>query len=227
MKPVVCYLRVSTAAQGRSGLGIEAQRAACQQFAHTHGFTIEQYFEEIETAKGADALDRRPILAQALSDARKRKCPVLVAKLDRLSRDVAFISGLMANRVPFIVAEYGPGVDAFMLHIYAAVAEKERQMISDRTRVALAARRSQGIRLGNSTNLSVAQTLGREAQRRRAATYAQNTLPLILEIQSKGVRSLAEIAKALNDRGVPTSRGGGWHPASVKRVIDNAWRDNI
>lgn len=220
MKPVVCYLRVSTATQGRSGLGIEAQRAACQQFAEIHGFTIERYFEEIETAKGTDALDRRPILAQALAEARKRKCPVLVAKLDRLSRDVAFISGLMASRVPFIVAEYGPDVDSFMLHIYAAVAEKERVMISERTRAALAAKRHQGVRLGNQRNLAEAQALGNAVQRGKADHQAANVLPIIREIQALGIRSLAAIARALNGRGIPTARGGSWHAASVKRIVE-------
>lgn len=220
MKPVVCYLRVSTAIQGRSGLGIEAQRAACQQFADTHGFTIERYFEEIETAKGTDALDRRPILAQALAEARKRKCPVVVAKLDRLSRDVAFISGLMASRVPFIVAEYGPDVDSFMLHIYAAVAEKERSMISERTRAALAAKRRQGVRLGNPRNLPQAQATGRAIQHERADSRAANVMPVIREMQALGVNTLAGIADALNKRGIPAARGGAWHPASVGRVIN-------
>jgi len=102
---------------------------------------------EIETGKGADALERRPELAAALADARKAKCPVLVAKLDRLSRDVHFISGLMSHRVPFIVAELGADADPFMLHLYAALAEKERRLIGERTRSALAARKAQGAKL--------------------------------------------------------------------------------
>lgn len=219
MKSVICYLRVSTASQGRSGLGLEAQRVACQQFAETHGFTIERYCEEVETAKGTDALDRRPILAQALAEARKRKCSVLVAKLDRLSRDVAFISGLMASRVPFIVAEYGPDVDSFMLHIYAAVAEKERHMISERTRAALAAKQRQGVRLGNPRNLAEAQASGRAIQHERAEKRAANVMPIIREIQSLGIDTLVGIADALNKRAVPAARGGSWYPASVGRVI--------
>ncbi len=219
MKTVVCYYRVSTVGQGRSGLGLEAQREACRQFANTHGFDIARHFEETETAKGADALDRRPILAKALAEARKLKCPVLVAKLDRLSRDVAFISGLMASRVPFIVAEYGPDVDSFMLHIYAAVAEKERLMISERTRAALAAKRQQGIKLGNPTNLADAQARGQATQKRRADQHAANVLPLIRDIQRLGITSLAGIADALNGRGVATARGGNWHAASVGRIL--------
>ncbi|MBA3518103.1 MAG: recombinase family protein [Rhizobiales bacterium] len=119
---------------------------------------------EVETGKGSDAIDRRPRLAQALAEARAAKCPVLVAKLDRLSRDVAFIAGLMAQRVPFIVAELGADADPFMLHLYAALAEKERRLIGERTRAALASRKAQGARLGNRLNADHAAALGRKVQ---------------------------------------------------------------
>lgn len=136
MSSAIAYYRVSTQRQGRSGLGIEAQRAAVARFADAEGVAIVQEFTEVETGKGADALDRRPQLAAALSQARQAKCPVIVAKLDRLSRDVAFIAGLMVQRVPFIVAELGADADPFMLHLYAALAEKERRLISKRTKAA-------------------------------------------------------------------------------------------
>jgi DNA invertase Pin-like site-specific DNA recombinase len=119
-RSAVSYIRVSTKRQGRSGLGLEAQREALQRFADREGFEVAQEFIEVETGKGADALDRRPQLAAALRRARRLRCPVVVAKLDRLSRDVHFISGLMVKRVPFIVAELGRDVDPFMLHVYAA-----------------------------------------------------------------------------------------------------------
>src|SRR5215213_2863202 len=144
MKPAIVYIRVSTARQGRSGLGLEAQQAAIQRFCETEGFEIVREHIEVETGKGADALDRRPQLAAALAEARRHRCPVLVAKLDRLSRDVAFIAGLTAQRVPFVVAELGPDADPFMLHIYAALAEKERRLISARTKAALVAARDRG-----------------------------------------------------------------------------------
>ncbi|MDP8919168.1 MAG: recombinase family protein, partial [Pseudomonadota bacterium] len=121
-KAVVAYIRVSTACQGRSGLGLEAQQAAIARFCEAEGFEVAAAFREEETGKGADALERRPELVKALAEAKRRRCPVLVAKLDRLSRDVAFIAGLMAQRVPFIVAELGADADPFMLHIYAALA---------------------------------------------------------------------------------------------------------
>ena len=120
---LVAYYRVSTAGQGRSGLGLEAQRAAVQAFAQAEGLAIVAEYTEVETGKGADALDRRPQLAAALKHAKRSKASVCVAKLDRLSRDVAFIASLMAQRVPFIVSSLGRNADPFMLHIYAALAD--------------------------------------------------------------------------------------------------------
>src|SRR4051794_20773452 len=122
----VAYCRVSTQGQGRSGLGVEAQRTAIQRFCEAEGIELIAEYVEVETGKGADAIERRPQLAAALATARKAKCPVVIAKLDRLSRDVHFISGLMSHRVAFVVAELGADVDPFVLHLFAAMAEKER-----------------------------------------------------------------------------------------------------
>ena len=140
MSPLIGYYRVSTAKQGRSGLGLEAQRKAVASFAATEGFAIIAEFIEIESGKGSDALERRPELKAALKAAKKVRCEVAVAKLDRLSRDVHFISGLMTHRTPFIVAELGADADPFMLHLYAALAKQERRLISQRTKDALAAK---------------------------------------------------------------------------------------
>ena len=154
-------LRVSTRQQQRSGLGIEAQRATIARFAEAENLAIIAEFVEAETGKGADALDRRPQLAAALAAARTVKGCVLVSKLDRLSRDVAFVAGLMAQRVPFIVAELGRDADPFMLHLYAALAEKERRLISERTKAALAVRKATGAKLGNPINVREAGDIGR------------------------------------------------------------------
>src|SRR5271169_766563 len=161
MGQMISYIRVSTGKQGKSGLGIEAQREAIARFAAAEGREVLAEFVEVETRKRSDALDRRPKLAEALAKAKKAKAPVVVAKLCRLSRDVAFISGLMAQRVPFIVTELGADVDPFMLHIYAALAQKERALIADRTRAALTQKLAQGAKLGNRTNLADAQAAGR------------------------------------------------------------------
>ena len=149
MNPFVAYYRVSTAQQGRSGLGLEGQRAAVKTFAKAEGFEIVAEFTEVETGKGSDALDRRPELKAALKAAKKAKCEVAVAKLDRLSRDVAFIAGLMSQHVPFIVCALGRNVDPFTLHIYAALAEQERRMISQRTSRDCRPPRQRGVKLGN------------------------------------------------------------------------------
>jgi DNA invertase Pin-like site-specific DNA recombinase len=221
-KKAVAYIRVSTAQQGRSGLGIEAQRDAIQRFAAAEGIELVAEFVEVETGKGSDALDRRPQLAAALSAARRADCPVVVAKLDRLSRDVAFIAGLMAQRVPFLVAELGADPDPFMLHLWAALAEKERAMISQRTRDALARAKANGKRLGNRTNLAEAQASGRQVQVDQALARAANIMPVIREIQATGCSTLREVAVVLNRRGIQTPRGGFWTAMSVKRVMDRA-----
>jgi DNA invertase Pin-like site-specific DNA recombinase len=216
---VVFYIRVSTDRQRRSGLGIEAQRASMARFAEIEGLTVIGEYIEAETGKGADAIDRRPQLAAALAMARSNKCPVLVSKLDRLSRDVAFIAGLMAQRVPFIVAELGADADPFMLHLYAALAEKERRMIAERTKAALAAKKAAGAALGNPTNLDEAGALGRVTLRAGADQFAANVLPIVLELRASGTRGYGFIATALNDRGIRTARGGRWHVSTVQNLL--------
>lgn len=220
LRPLISYLRVSTDRQGKSGLGLEAQRTAIQAFAQANGFTIAAERIEVETGKGSDALERRPELAAALASARRLKCAVVVAKLDRLSRDVAFIAGLMVQRVPFLVAELGEGVDPFVLHLYAALAEKERAMIAARTKAALAAKKAQGVKLGNRTNLPVASRAGGAGTARVADAFAANVLPIIASIRAAGANSLRAIAAELNARRIETARGGTWSAAQVQRVLE-------
>src|SRR5829696_1657801 len=205
MSNVIAYYRVSTDRQRRSGLGIEAQRAAVHRFAVAEGLEVLSEYVETETGKGADALDRRPELATALGTARVAKCPVVVAKLDRLSRDVAFVAGLISQRVPFIVAELGTDADPFMLHLYAALAEKERRLISARTRDALQAAKARG------------QVLGRNGAERLAPAYkvqaverAVELAPVLRELQASGL-SARGMAVELNRRGLETASGGRWH----------------
>jgi DNA invertase Pin-like site-specific DNA recombinase len=167
----------------RSGLGLEAQRAAVEAFAKAEGFEIVESFTEIETGKGSDALDRRPELKAALKAAKKLKCQVVVAKLDRLSRDVAFIAGLMSQRVPFIVTALGRNVDPFTLHIYAALAEQERRMISQRTSAGLQAAKVRGVKLGN-------QKLA-DANREAAAERDAAIEPVMRELAHLSTRKAA------------------------------------
>src|SRR3954466_8486281 len=194
MERAIAYLRVSTQRQHRSGLGLDAQRAAIDHFAARESLTVAAEFVEAETGKGADALDRRPQLAAALAAAKVAKCSVVVAKLDRLSRDVAFVAGLMAQRVPFIVAELGRDADPFMLHLYAALAEKERRLISERTMAALAAKKAQGITWGG-LNAKGIQT------REEARPRAEALRPILAELAGRSARA---IARELNAREVPT-----------------------
>lgn len=215
----VAYLRVSTSKQGASGLGIEAQRAAVTRFAEAEGFDILAEHIETESGKGAaDALDRRPVLAAALAEARKAKVPVLVAKLDRLSRDVFFISGLMAQRVPFVVAELGLDADPFMLHLFAALSEKERALISARTRDALAAAKARGVKLG-SPAIEKARASSIATNQANAVAHAARVLPVIEAIQKTGATSLRAIAAELTARKVPTVRGGAWTAVQVSNIL--------
>jgi DNA invertase Pin-like site-specific DNA recombinase len=142
--------------------------------------------------------------------------------LDRLSRDVAFVAGLMAQRVPFIVAELGADADPFMLHLYAALAEKERRLIGERTRLALAAKKATGAKLGNPRNLGDAGALGRRTLGTEADRLAANVLPIVLEIRASGARGLGAIATALNRRGIRTARGGRWHVSTVRNLLRRA-----
>ena len=219
MKSAVAYYRVSTQRQGRSGLGLEAQRTAVARFAEAEGITLLAEFTEVETGKGADALDRRPQLAAALATARQAKCPVLVAKLDRLSRDVAFIAGLMAQRVPFIVAELGADADPFMLHLYAALAEKERRQISERTKQRPRLSQTQGTKLGNPTNAGQPAAAGRDVQMRAADRFAETVLPIIARCRNRALTASEASQFALNNRGVRTARGGEWQVSNVRNLL--------
>ena len=154
-----------------------------------------------------------------LAAAKAAKCSVVVAKLDRLSRDVAFVAGLMAQRVPFIVAELGRDADPFMLHLYAALAEKERRLISERTTAALAAKKATGTVLGNRRNLAVAGALGRTALIESAEDLAQRLVPVLRAVRFEGSTTLRSMAEALNRRGVKSPRGGIWHPSSVANLM--------
>jgi DNA invertase Pin-like site-specific DNA recombinase len=173
------------------------------------------------TLKGSDALERRPQLATALAEARRKRCSIGVAKLNRLSRDVHFISGLMAHRVPFVVAELGPDVDPFIQHLFAALAEKERAMIGARTKAALAAAKARGVKLGGP-KLAQARKVALETIGAAADNHAANVLPIIREIRKAGATTLREIADALNARGVTTSRGGKWYATTVRNVLERA-----
>jgi len=220
MPRAIAYIRVSTTQQGRSGLGMEAQREAIARFAEAEGFEIAETLLEVETGKGSDALDRRPQLRAALDKARVMQCPVIVAKLDRLSRDVAFIATLMTQRVPFIVAALGANCDPFMLHLYAAIAEQERRVISERTKAALAAAKARGTSLGGWRGGPVVdQAKGVAAIQHKAQAFRSDVGPVINYLHSLGF-SLRRIASEMDRQGIKTSRGKKWTAAAVSRVLN-------
>jgi DNA invertase Pin-like site-specific DNA recombinase len=221
MTTAIAYVRVSTKAQGRSGLGLEAQRAAIARFAEAEGLAVSQVYEEIETGSGSDALERRPKLAAALKAARKAKAPVLVAKLDRLSRDVHFISGLMGQRVEFVVCDLGRQSDPFVLHLYAALAEKERGMIAARTKAGLAAAKARGVKLGmNARSKSEIRAIAVKGGDANAAASLEKLRDIRDRIENalKDGASLRTACVLLNDRGISSPGGGRWHAPSLLKA---------
>lgn len=219
MKPAIAYRRCSTKEQGSSGLGLAAQAEAIAAFARAEGFEIAASYEEVASGK-LDA-DDRPALRNALARAKQLKCPVIVSKLDRLSRDVAFISGLMARGVPFIVAELGSDTDPFILHLFAALSEKERRLIGSRTKAALQAKKAQGAVLGNRTNLAEAQAKGQAANKARAREFRDKMVPFINQYREQG-KTLVQIAAEFNQMGVKTAQGGAWTQSLLSRLLKSA-----
>ena len=209
----ISYLRVSTDAQGRSGLGLEAQQAAVSTYLNGGSWELVDTFTEIESGRNSD----RPELAKALAACKKLKATLVVAKLDRLSRSVAFLARMLEANVDFVACD-NPHANKLMIHMLAAFAEHERDQISARTKAALAAAKARGVRLGGP-KLAEAQAKGQVAQRVDAANRAVNIMPVIREIQAAGVTSLNAIAQTLNARGVPTARGGQWYASGVKNLL--------
>lgn len=210
----VAYYRVSTDRQGQSGLGLEAQRAAVETFAKGE---IVAEFTEVESGRKSD----RAQLAAALAAAKKAKATLVIAKLDRLARNVHFVSGLLESGVPFVCAD-SPEADRTWLQMSAVFAEWEARKISERTKVALAAAKARGVRLGSPTPATGSKA-GNEAIQARAQAFAQRVLPIINSIKSQGMTSLREIAAELSARGVQTARGGSqWHASQVGNLLARA-----
>ncbi|OJJ13406.1 hypothetical protein BKI51_05145 [Alphaproteobacteria bacterium AO1-B] len=189
---------------------------AINAFAEREGFTVTTVFEEVESGKGCDALEMRPVLRNALTDAKARRVPIIVAKLDRLSRDVSFVSSLMKSEVDFVVAELGLNVQPFMLHVIAAVAEEERRLISDRTKAALAAAKARGVKLGNP-HLAAARIKAIAVSQRKADQRAAIVQPIIRQFRQDGL-SLRATAVKLDLLGIKTPSGKPWSAVQVSAV---------
>jgi len=216
----IAYYRVSTARQGASGLGQEAQRQAVEAFTAGNGWELVGEFHEVESGKRHE---NRPELERALADCRRHKATLVIAKLDRLARNVHFISGLMESGVDFVAADM-PDANRLTVHILAAMAEHEREQISARTKAALATAKARGTKLGwaipsRQQEQPVEARMGTNKVIAEADSFAANVLPIIHAIRDAGVTTLTGIAAALNARGIKTSRGGQWYPSTVKNVL--------
>lgn len=206
-KRFIGYFRVSTDKQGRSGLGLDAQRHAVSAYIDQQRGRLVADFTEIETGKRND----RPMLAEAMAVCRRERATLIIAKLDRLARNVAFIANLMEASVPFIAADM-PHAERLTLHIFAAMAEEEARRISQRTKAALAAAKARGTVLG-----AYCKTLA-EKERREADERARALAPMIAELRVGGATTDRALTAALNERGVVGPRGGRFHLRSVQRL---------
>jgi DNA invertase Pin-like site-specific DNA recombinase len=222
---VIGYMRVSTKGQGESGLGLEAQRAALDSYARQAGVPLAMVYVEVESGKRAD----RPELVKAIAHAKRSKATLAVAKLDRLSRNVAFLSALMEGKVPFVACD-NPHANKLTIHLLAAVAEHEAEMISTRTKQALAAYKARGGKLG--AELPQCRNLTADAQRKgteraavarvKAAAEAYADLqPGMVDMRAKGL-TLRAIADELNTQGHTTRRGKPWNVVQVARILERA-----
>jgi DNA invertase Pin-like site-specific DNA recombinase len=216
----VAYERVSTARQGTSGLGLEAQRKAIEDVARSRGADLIGRFTEVESGRNPD----RPELGKALHLAKVTGAALVIAKLDRLSRNAAFLLTLRDSGVRFIAVDM-PEANDLTVGIMALVAQAEREAISRRTKEALAVARARGVKLGNPNGAAALRRAGkgavalREAVSRNAQAHAQDLSPVLEELRERGVTSLRAIALALNERGMLTRRGGQWHVSNVRNLI--------
>lgn len=216
----VLYFRVSTDRQGASGLGLEAQRQAVTAFLNGGSWRVAAEFTEVESGKNND----RAELAKAIKACRLYGAKLLIAKLDRLSRDAHFLLGLEKAGVDFVAADM-PNANRLTVGIMAMVAEEERRMISARTKAALAAAKARGVTLGGfrgSAITDAARALSAASRGAAKASRAADIMPAIEDLRTGGAVSLREIARGLNDRGIPTARGGSWSAVQVQRVLGAA-----
>jgi len=217
---VVTYYRVSTASQGRSGLGLDAQRDAVGKFCQSRGCDVLAEFTEVESGKRND----RPELAKAMHHAKVTGSTLVIAKLDRLSRNAAFLLQLQESGAKFVAADM-PEACNLTVGILALVAQQEREAISARTKAALAAAKARGQRLGNPNGAAALHRAGRGnvaavgALKEAADSHAANLRPVVEDLKARGLSSLPAMAKALNEMQMKTPRGGRWHPSSVRNLL--------
>lgn len=215
MQKFVAYIRVSTQQQGRSGLGLEAQQSAVRAYLSGIAGELTEEFVEVETGKGSNALERRPQLRAALAVCKKHGATLLIAKLDRLARNVHFVSGLIESGVEFVAADM-PQANKVMIQMHAVMAEWERDQISARTKAALAAAKARGVRLGSAgpRNLRALN----EVRQKAANAFAGNLSGLVEGFRLRGL-SQREMTAELNSLGIPARRGGAWGLNQVQLML--------
>ena len=211
----IAYHRVSTQKQGASGLGLEAQKESVSRFLNGGAWELLGEYVEIETGKGADALAKRPQLKAALAACRKNGATLVIAKLDRLARNVHFVSGLMESKVKFVACDM-PEANELTIHIMAAFAEHEAKRISQRTKDALAVAKARGVVLGRAGIFNLRPNI--EARQRAADSFAEKLSPIFSGMRERGLSQRAMVAE-LNSIGVPAFGGGEWSLLQVQRVI--------
>lgn len=214
MSEAVAYYRVSTQKQGQSGLGLEAQRASVKAYAEAQGLSVAHEFTEVESGRKKN----RPQLQAALEQCRRTGARLLIAKLDRLARNVAFISTLMESGVDFTAVDM-PEADRLTLHVMAAVAEREAELISSRTRAALAARKARGLSLGTNNLTPENRAKGPEAMKEAARQATRQATAFAQTLRKQGA-TLSSIATTLNESGFTTRTGAQWSAMQVKRILD-------
>jgi DNA invertase Pin-like site-specific DNA recombinase len=209
----VAYYRVSTAKQGQSGLGLQAQKEAVAQYLNGGNWKLLAEFTEVETGKGSNALSKRPELQKAISCAKKAKATLIIAKLDRLSRNVHFISSLMESKIDFLCCDM-PSATPLTIHIMSAIAEDEAKRISERTKAALAQTKKNGVQLGNP---QISDTLNRP-RIEKANSFAEGLRSLLSGFKANGMSQRAMLEE-LKKLGIPTARGGLWSLKQLQRVL--------
>lgn len=215
MKKYVAYYRVSTQKQGASGLGLEAQKQSVRQYLSNHNYDLVAEFTEIETGKGADALSKRPQLKQALELCRKSSATLLIAKLDRLARNVHFVSGLIETNCDFIAVDM-PQANKVMLQIHAVMSEYERDQISARTKAALKAAKKKGRVLGKAGPTNLKANLD---TRKKAADDFARKLSSVIEGFKASKLNQRQMVEELNQLEISTAKGGTWTLVQLQRVL--------
>lgn len=227
MRRAVAYIRVSSEEQGKSGFGLASQEVEIKAFARAAGYTIVRWKRDVASAIGGGSVSGRPGLKDALAEARLRRLPILISRLDRLSRDTNELEDLaQASGVEFVSVREPGTSDGLVLKVQGERIARETQMLSDRTKAGLQRAKAEGRVLGNTKNLADAQKIGAATNRRKAELRMMELSPVILDLKAAGLKSAAAIAEGLNSRSIQTSSGKPWTGPNVQRILKQIKKNN-